>query len=517
METYSKKSKFAIPVFLYSFASFISKVSGYLRDLFLASFIGASALSDIFLIALRLPYSFRRAVSEESLNPAFIPIFGKLSDQEDKNLKYKFTKKILLVFFFISLFITIFVEIFMPQILSIFSYGIESSAQQEMLVSTSRIVFPYLIFIALTAVLMANLNANNKFGTSGGIPSVLNLTLVLAIYFFNFFGENKLTYLAWSVIIGGLFQALILFFLVEKEFWNILFKFKKLNIRLKGFYSLYWPTLLYSSFFQINFLLGIFLCSFQEGAVSYIYYAERIFYLPLTLIGIAIGVVLVPNLSDYLRNDNKALALNYMNVASKYALLTILPLTGFLFALSPEIVSVLFERGEFSSESSFNTSLVLKAFLIGLPAATMVKVLTPYFFAIEKPKIFLKVSTYANFINLVMMFLLFYFFGFYGIPIALSISSYSLIFFLIKEHKKKNFFNFSKIQLNDSIKYFILSLIIYFSCSETSSINYIKEMSLIFVLMSSLCVAVTIFLLFIFIFERSLYNRVIRSISNKIS
>lgn len=512
-----RKKKLFIPVFLYSLASFLSKISGYLRDLFLAAFMGTSVLSDIFFIAFRFPYSFRRALSEESLNPAFIPIFVKVSDLDDKNLKYEFTRKIFLIFFFISAFITIFVEIFMPQILSIFSYGFKDSVQQEILITTSRIIFPYLVFLALTAVLMANLNANNKFGASGGIPSVLNLTLVLAIYFFTFYGDNKLTFLAWSVLIGGFFQILILFLLVEREFWNVLFRFKRFHTSLKSFYNLYWPTLLYSSFFQINLLIGIFLCSFQEGAVSYIYYAERLFYLPLTLIGIAIGVVLVPNLSNYLRNDNKSLASDYMNRAYKYALMTILPLTGFLLALSSEIVSLLFERGEFTSKSTINTSLVLNAFLIGLPAATMAKVFTPYFFAIEKPKIFLKVSTYANIINLVTMLILFYFMGFFGIPIALSISSFVLIFFLIKEHKKKDFFNFSKIQIRELLKYLFLSLIIYIVSNEINSTNYIKEAGLVFAVSISGIVSVLIFSFFIFIFDRNLYNQIIKVISNKFS
>lgn len=504
MERSSQKSKLAVPVIFYSFASFVSKISGYLRDLFLASFVGTSVISDIFLIAFRLPYSFKRAVSEESLNPAFIPIYGKSSDSSNLYQKYEFTRKVFLIFLIFSILLTLIAEIFMEEILQIFSYGFSDSFQQELLVTSSRIVFPYLIFIVLTSVLMANLNANNKFGVTGAIASVLNLTIVIAIVFTNFYEVNKLLYLSWTVIIGGIFQTIVLFVFVDKNFWRVLISFKRYRTSLKDFYSLYWPTLVYSLFFQINLIIGIFLCSLEEGAVSYIYYSERLFYFPLTLIGIAIGVVLVPNLSTYIRKNENDSAREYMDRANKYALITILPLTGFLLALSPEVVSLLFERGEFTAESTKNTSMVLTAFLLGLPAATLVKILTPYFFAIEKPRIFLRVTTYSNFINLITMLILYQLIGFLGIPIALSVSSYALFFFLLSEHKKRNFFSYNSLNLSQALKYFALSTLIFFGCKEISELLILSYDNVMAIIFAAGVFSSFVFVIFLSIFERDI-------------
>ena len=504
MKSSSQKSKLAIPVFIYSFASFVSKISGYLRDLFLASFVGTSVLSDIFLIAFRLPYSFKRAVSEESLNPAFIPIYGKSSDSSNLNKKYEFTRKVFLVFLLFAVLLTVVAEIFMEEILQIFSYGFSDPLLQELLITSSRIIFPYVIFIVLTSVLMANLNANNKFGVTGAIASVLNLTIVGAIVLTNFYEVNKLLYLSYTVIIGGFFQALVLFTVVDRNFWTVLISLKRYRTSLKEFYSMYWPTLVYSSFFQINLIIGIFLCSLEEGAVSYIYYSERLFYFPLTLIGIAIGVVLVPNLSNFIRENENDSARDYMNRANKYALITILPLTGFLLGLSPEIVSFLFERGEFTAESTKNTSMVLTAFLLGLPAATLVKILTPYFFAIETPRIYLRVTTYSNLINLILMLILYKYIGFLGIPIALSVSSYALFFLLLSEHKKKNFFSYDNLNLSPALKYLALSILIFFSCKEISELLILSYDNVLITLFAGAIYSSFVFIIFLSIFDKEI-------------
>ena len=509
-----ENTKLAIPALVYSLFSFFSKITGYLRDLFLALFLGTSVIADIFFIAFRLPNSFRRALSEETFNSAYIPIYGKLSETKKQNLKHEFTAKLFTFFTMLTLIIILLAEIFMPQILSIFSYGYVGQNQQEMLITASRIIFPFLMAITLSALLLANLNANNKFAFSGVISSILNLVIVLAIYCFDFFVIEKIFFLAYAVIFGGIVQIIFLFYFVDRAFWPILFRINKNEIKLNNFFELYWPTFLSSSFFQVNLIIGIVICSFQAGAVSYIYYSERLFYFPLTLIGIAIGIVLVPNLSNLLRNHNKPFAVKYMHMAMKYGVVTTLPLTAFLFISSPEVVSFIFERGEFGSESSKYTSTAFRAFLLGLPAATFIRILTTYFFAIERPKIPLIASVKSNVINLVLMLLLFYFLGFLGIPLALSIATWVLFFLLLIEHRCYDFFVIDAQLKYEILIYSLFSIFIFLSGYLLKQISFFLSLEPLnkIIIMSSL--SFLFYVIFVILFDKPFLKQLKTAVNN---
>jgi putative peptidoglycan lipid II flippase len=199
------------------------------------------------------------------------------------------------------------------------------------------------------------------------------------------------------------------------------------------------------------------IASYVSGAMSYLYYSQRIYWLPLTIIGIAMGSVLIPNLSASIRSINIQQALTVQKQAYKYCILTVLPATFCLVFLSDEIITVFFQRGEFSYESTIQTSLSLKLLLLGLPAATLVKILTPYFFAIEKPKIALKISVITNSINLALTISLFQLIGYIAIPLSLSISAWVNLLILLYTHKKLNFFHFDSEMISYSLKYLFLS------------------------------------------------------------
>tara|TARA_B100000963_G_C22632961_1_gene675963 strand:- start:1177 stop:2742 length:1566 start_codon:yes stop_codon:yes gene_type:complete len=509
-----RKRKLAIPAFLYSFFSFVSRLSGYLRDFFLAAFLGTSVISDIFLIAFRIPNSFRRGLSEETFNPAYIPLYGKLNDIYGHEEAVSFSANILLLFIIFFGLVVFLGEIYMPEILYFFSFGIDEEENFSLLVTISRIIFPYVLILAISSVILGNLNANNRFALSGAFPAIMNLFIVLAISLFTYFNESKILYLAYSVIFAGLVQLAILMLHLRTKVWSIVFRTKFNFSFIKDFFSLYWPTLLASTFFQINLVIGILICSFQEGAVSYIYYAERLFFFPVTLVGVAIGIVLVPNISNALRSKSTDNAIEYLRVANKYTLIIILPTTAILLALSNEIVSFLFERGEFGPESSKNTSIALMAFLAGLPAATLVKIFTPYLFAIEQPKIYLKAAFYSNSLNLVLMLILFNSFGFIGIPIALSLSNYALILMLMLEHRKSKIFVFDLSELKQFLIYFILSISIYCACKFTLEIHYLVNLKSFFKIATCGIVSATIFVNFLYFFERELFISALKLISN---
>tara|TARA_B100002019_G_scaffold292439_1_gene315522 strand:+ start:4123 stop:5679 length:1557 start_codon:yes stop_codon:yes gene_type:complete len=499
-----KKNRLALPALSYSFFSFLSKITGFVRDIFLASFLGSSFIADVFFIALRLPNSFRRSFSEETFNPAYIPVYGKYSDKGG-GLELEFTKQILLAFLVPSILVSFLVVIYMPEVLDTFLFLSDDEAQNQILIDVCRIIFPYLLVIVISAVFLGNMNANKKFSLSAGIPSVLNLVLVFSVASYTLVDVEKIYYLAWSVILAGILQIIIVFSSISSKFWRILASYSEVNKRgLADFFKLYWPTFISSSLFQINLVVGMLVCSFETGAVSYLYYSERLFYLPLTLIGVAIGVVLVPNLSEYLRRKEHQLAIEQTNKASHYLLSTIIPLTALLLVLSVEIVSFLFERGEFNAESTKNTASIFTLFLLGLPAAGFIKILTPYFFALEKPKLPLIASLKSNVLNFLLILVLFQLIGFRGVPLALSISSWVLVYLLLKEHKKNNFFKIeAEVKLN-VFKYIFLFFLILssgFWLSNFSQIDNLTSVNKILIISS---IEVCIYLGFVYLFDRDL-------------
>ena len=452
--------KLGKPALIYSFSSFASKISGVLRDVSLAGFLGTGVLSDIFLIALKLPLSFRRSVSEETFNSAYIPLFGKFEDLSDKKKQYQFARKILVVTSLIFIPLIIIFEIFMPSIISIVASGITNEDDFINLVKISRIIFPYLLFIIISSVFVGTLNANNKFALGAGLHMVLNFAIILAIIIFPIYGETNIVFLSWSVIVGGIIQSLFLFFAVDKTFWKVFFSIKRNYFSTKEFFKLVWPTFLSSTLLQLNMIIVLLLASYETGAVSYLYYAEKVYFLPLSLIAIAISSVLMPNLSNAIRASNKVLALDTQSQAYQYCVLSILPITLCLIVLSNEIVEVLFQRGEFTYESTLKASFALKLFLIGLPFATLVKILTPYFFAIARPDIPLRVSVYTVAINLIFIISLFQYVGYIGIPIGFSISAFINLILILVEHRKQNFFFLNNRMVIYAFKYLVLSIIL---------------------------------------------------------
>lgn len=464
--------RIAVSTLIYSVWSFLSRISGFVRDLFLASYLGAGVLSDIFFIALKLPNTFRRSVSEETFNAAYIPIYGRLSDSSNQGKKFQFARKILIILcaFFIPFIVL--VEIFMPSIARVFAFGISNPEEFSLLVKVARIIFPYLIFIVVSSVFIGTLNANNKFALASGLPIILNASIVISILVLPYFDFSKIIFLAWTVIIGGTIQAIFLFLFIERDFWKSFFSLKRYFTSSKRFFNLIWPTFFASTLVQISVLLGIFIASFQQGAVSYLYFAERVYFLPISLIAVAIATVLIPNLSNQIRQFNTANASSIQSQAYNYIILTIIPATFVLIGISDQLIKLLFERGEFNAEDSIQSALALKIFLIGLPAASLVKVLNPYFYAIEQPQVVLKVTFYTFLLNIFLSVSLFWYIGFIAVPLALSISAFLNLFLLLREHKKSQFFVLEKEQIIYFCKYLLLSIFLFLVINVIDSFGF---------------------------------------------
>lgn len=467
----------------------------------LAKFIGTSVLADLFYIALRLPMILRTSVTDETFNSAYIPIYGeKTTESRDRFALSVFG---LLLFIFTPL--VIIAEIFMPNIIRIIAPGIVGIENINLLIESSRIIFPYLLITILSSVFIGILNSENKFGLSSFLPTIINLTLIFSILVFPIIEGEKIFLLSCSVILGGLIQLIVLLTFVESKFWKKISNPLKIFREVKIFIKLISPTFASSSLQQINLIIGIILASYVSGGMSYLYYAQRIYWLPLTLIGISIGSVLLTKLSRSLNSKKEDDARASQDEAYKYCISLIVPLTFFMIFISNEIVSLLFERGEFDSSSSKQTTNALKVFLLGLPAACLVKILTPAFYAKKTPLIPLKVNAICLILNIIITLILYRYLGFIAIPLALSTTAWINLFLLITEHRNNISFSLPNGSLKYAMRYLILSsvmiLIIFLL-----DIVFLQNLQPLFESISKMIIFTALYIGFVYKYDSEIFN-----------
>ena len=371
----------------FSFFTLLSRVLGYLRDLFIAIFLGSGPIADAFFVAFRIPNTFRRLFSEGTFNAAFVPLYsaeltkGKTSSQ-------KFANEIYNILIIGLLFLILIIEIFMPWFVLLIAPGFtENSEKLELTIYLTRITFPFLFFISLASFFAAILNSHNKFALSAAAPIVLNIILILILLFGRYLNDDLVKYLAYGVTISGIIQFLLLIWFVKNFVsLNISLKFK-LTKNVKLFFTKLLPSIFSSGVTQINILVGTIIASFQASAVSYLYYADRIYQINLAIAGIAIGTILLPNLSRYVKEKNKNKINLIQNKSLELSLFLSIPATFALLIASEEITSSLFGYGSFNILSVKNSANALFYFALGLPAFAFIKVFSSFVFARQNTKI----------------------------------------------------------------------------------------------------------------------------------
>ena len=429
----------------FGFYTIISRLLGYFRDVLIAIFLGTSFFADAFFVAFRIPNTFRRLFAEGTFNAAFIPTYT--SELTKGKLKSNiFANKIFNLLFLGLLFLILIAEIFMPVVVSLIAPGFtENNEKIELAVDLTRITFPFLLFVSLSSFLAAVLNSHNKFAAASAAPIILNLVLIGILLFGNFLNDKIIYYLSYGVSLAGFLQ---LFFLYKnvKKFYSVKFDLKiKINSKVKIFFKKLLPSIFSSGVTQINIFVGTIIASYQASAVSYLYYADRIYQINLAIAGIAIGVVVLPQLSKhiFLRKKNKILLIQ--NKALELSMFLSLPASVALLIGSEEIVSALFGYGSFDSEAVFNSATALYYFGLGLPAFAFIKVFSTFFFANNDTKTPFYISLSSVILNILISLYYFKSIGFIIIPIATSISSWfnSILLFICL--KNRNLFKFNDI------------------------------------------------------------------------
>jgi len=431
-------------VFTNSFGILISRILGFFRDLFTASALGANVYSDIFFIAFKLPNLFRRIFAEGAFTQVFIPAFAK---SKHKGI---FSANIFIVFLSIIFFITLLVNLLPELITQAIAVGFDS----ETIAIASPFVainFWYLPLIFSVTFLSTMLQYKNHFATSAFSTALLNLSLILALYFSQDKSQVEIVYyLSWGVVIGGIMQLSVhiiaiynygLSKILVGGFKYLRVKSKAVKKDTKEFRQQFFPAIWGNSTAQVSAFLDTLLASFLvSGSISYLYYANRIFQLPLALFAIATAIALFPRVAKYLKNKDEDKAKEFMSKAFWFLafLLTASTLGGII--LAQEITWLLFERGAFSATDTSNTSMVLQMYLLGLLPFGLQKLFVLWLYAKEMQMQAAKIATFSLLTYMLIALSLISPMGVSGLALASTAGGFVSFALTIKSFGIQNFY-----------------------------------------------------------------------------
>ncbi|MEM7506670.1 MAG: murein biosynthesis integral membrane protein MurJ [Pseudomonadota bacterium] len=405
-----------------------SRILGFVRDVLIAAFLGAGPVAEAFFVAFRLPNMFRRFFAEGAFNMAFVPLFAKRLEGEGREDATRFAEEAMALLATALIALTLLAQLAMPWFVWALASGFEPGESRTWLAEEfSRITFPYILFISLAALFSGMLNAFGRFAAAAAAPVLLNVVLIGAMLLGSRLGWEMGSTLAWAVFLGGICQLL----LVEQAARRLGIRLRpclpKLSPDMRRLIALGIPAALAGGVMQINLLVGTQIASWYDGAIGWLWYADRVYQLPLGIVGVAIGVVLLPDLSRKLRADDAAGAATSMNRAAEFALALTLPATVALVVMPGLIVTVLFERGAFEAADTAATATALWIYALGLPAFVLQKVLQPAFFAREDTKTPLRYAIWSMLINVAAALALMPLVGWLGAAIGTTLAGWAML------------------------------------------------------------------------------------------
>jgi putative peptidoglycan lipid II flippase len=407
----------------------ISRVLGFVRDMLMASVVGTGMVADAFVVAFRFPNLFRRLFAEGAFNAAFVPLFARRLEGEGQPEAVRFAEEVMAALLTFLLVLSAVAMLAMPLIVYVLAPGFaDDPVKMDLTSELTRIAFPYLTFMSLVALLGGILNSLHRFTAAAAAPIVLNIVMigVLAGVMLLGWGDSPDTgrALVWGVALAGLLQFLMLWAALARAGINLSLRRPRITPGVKRLVVLGVPGLIAGGVTQINLLVSTMIASLQDGAPSWLYYADRIYQLPLGVIGIAIGVVLLPELARRLRAGDADGVQTSQNRALEISLLLTVPAAIALMALPHPIINVLFERGAFEPSDTLATSRALMAFAAGLPAFVMIKVFSPAYFAREDTRTPMWFAMISVAVNIAGALVLFPFISYVGVAIATTVAGW---------------------------------------------------------------------------------------------
>ncbi|MGE9269967.1 MAG: murein biosynthesis integral membrane protein MurJ [Verrucomicrobiales bacterium] len=407
----------------------ISRFLGLLREIFMAAFLGTGPICDAFYLALRLPNMFRRIFGEGAFNSAFVPLFGRDLAEGNTEVAHRFART---AFAWLAVVLTLGSLLIIP-LMPWFGRLIAPFAGPEIyepMVSYGRIMFSYLLCMALSAHLSGVLNTLKVFSVPAAAPILLNILMliVLAIIVPLAHLQGDLYHIgelvSWSVCAAGFAQLILLWVTCWRKGVRITLVMPRMTPRVRRLGVLMGPGVIAAGIQQINLMVGSAIASSQEEAVSSLNFADRLFQMPNGMIGAAFGVVLLPEVTRLLRSGDRLGANNEVGKGILFSMLLTLPAAVAFVCAPASFVGPIYERLHFTAEDTQQVSMALAAFAVGLPAYVLMKVLQTAYFARENTKSPMKIALVTVVVNALGSLILFQLVGFVGIAIATSLAGW---------------------------------------------------------------------------------------------
>ena len=413
----------------------LSRLLGFVRDICLAQFMGAGMAADAFLVAFKLPNLFRRLTADGALTNAFLPVFAHVRQEEGRGNALLLATEIQTILFLVLSVIVIIAEIFMPTVIWVLAPGFTQTPERfEAAVTLARITVPYLPMVSLVALWAAVTNAHNRFFGGAAAPVILNICLIggaLLIPVLQFATDetDKLVMLAMplavSVLVAGICQMVLMQRMLARIDASIVWQRPKVSASGKRMWRAFLPAALGAGGLQLNLLIDMILASIVSvGAISWLYYADRIVQLPLGVIGIALGTALLPQLSKLESMNKKQDVAHHLAHSLYVGTFFALPAAVAVILISEPIIGGLFGYGAFGADDVSMAAAALAAYGLGLPAFVVNKVLQPAFFASDRGKLVLKISLISVVINIVGSLLMMPILGHVGLALATVLASW---------------------------------------------------------------------------------------------
>ncbi len=419
-----------------------SRILGFVRDILIAAILGTGPVADAFFVALRLPNLFRRLFGEGAFNAAFVPSISTILHTQGMDAATGFAEEATAVMIFWLGGITVLGEIFMPWLLYVLAPGFAGNhGKFALAVVLTRIMFPYLFFVCLTALFSGVLNAMGRFAAAAAAPLLFNVFSIAFMLGLSRYTPNPGYALAWGVTVSGIAQMGLLIWAMQRAGMRITVPRPKLTPRMKTLFRRMAPGLVGAGVTQLNVSIDIIIGTLlPAGSVSILYYADRVNQLPLGVIGTAAGTALLPAITRHIALGEENQALSSLNRALEGVLMLTLPAAIGLSVAGRQVMDVLFVRGAFSMHTAVLAGNSLAAFALGLPVFALVKVLTPGFFARGDTVTPLKIGVVAVLLNLCMNLVFMHPLQAVGPALATSLSSaFNAAVLLFLLHRRGHF------------------------------------------------------------------------------
>jgi putative peptidoglycan lipid II flippase len=410
----------------------LSRIAGFTRDVLMARYIGAGMAADVFLIAFRLPNLFRSLFAEGAFSAAFVPMFNRQVGEDDGDLARarRFAEDVLSVLLPVLLVFTFVMVLCAGPVVWALTGGFRDDDPEKLALAIdfTRLTFPYLMLVSLVALMGGILNSLGRFWVNAAAPVLLNIVLISSLLLFG--GQADVVVargLALAVSFAGVVQLLWLLWGCLRADVRLRLRWPQLGTDVRRMVTLIVPAALGAGAVQFNLLISTALAArfLREGAVSWLYYADRLNQLPLGIIGIGVGTALLPALSRQIGAGDDGAARRTQNRAIELALLLTLPSAVGLALLAGPIIGTLLEQGAFLASDTAATARALSIFALGLPAYVLIKVLTPGFHARQDTTTPVRVALVAIAINLIGNLVLIWSLGHIGIAVATATSAWA--------------------------------------------------------------------------------------------